>query len=276
MDRNNRCIALIIAIIGFIFSSALGLTHYVVKHASDINPGSEPVRRYILFSSLMYLFVGMALCIFQRKKLLFNFIWTYTYLYEVEVFCEFSNTFIFILQMIIDACLLIVSCSSAYYYFINHKAGTLKRICVGCWLLALLIQIVVSVLLVHQSYHWLPNNMLNAALIIIFLFTMTETIPFMRRFATAYMTGPIMSALLIIIAAIYTYSYKIKIENILVIVMCYIPNIVLATTFLLYGYWLHYSKSSDKRISTKKCAIASVLALFCGVVYMYVYLRIDT
>ena len=276
MDRNSRCIALNITITGFIFTSALGFTHYVVKYASDANPCSEPLRRYILFSSLMYLFIGMALCIFQKKILLFNYIWTYTYLYEVEVFCEFSNTFIFILQMIIGLCLLIVSYSAVYYFFINHKAKKLKLICICSWFAALIIQIIVSVLLVNQRDSWLPNNMLNTALIIIILFTMSETIPFIRRFNKVSMFGPLISMLLIVSASVYAYSIKSTNVNPVIKVMCYIPDLILSATFLIYGYWLHYSNSQDQRISTRKCAIASVLALFCGVVYMYVYLRIDT
>lgn len=273
--KNNKNSLLILASSGFIFSGVRRLYHFFRDYLSGKVLATEEVKMFALSFSLLCLFLGLTMLIDQRKHQIFNFLWMVPYGFCSVSLMYWRSTLIAILQLTIPVGLMIVVIAGVVITGFHIKVRLLMFLCRFFCALLLILQAIVFTLLVQRFDGYRVSTLLyNAAWVLIVYITMTETIPFLRmnKIISRYLT--VNTALLMVLYPAFIKDGFYPMEEPLTKILSFVPDAVLALTFLFYGFWLSRNTENEKRAGFGKCALTVLVSALAGLVFTTGYCRV--
>ena len=264
MGRLKKNKLLMLSIMSFAFCGVYEIMHFIEKYLG-IDPVINPLREHILYSGILYLLICCGMIIFQRRKIIFCFLWLYLYAYGSEAFW-FSgyNGIILSVQIFIPLCIALVIYTGTIIYVFKLRARRIKAFCRLLWLVSMVSQVMVSVVsALNTDKYSLSADMYNTAWILTILVIVLETMPFLRVFRSLTKPLTIMISLLILSSVVYAYALSLGACHLPISILTFIPYTVMAIMVPLYIALLR--KRGGQCIGISKCVVAVLVASCVGI-----------
>ncbi len=226
----------------------------------------DEIRDYELSIILLFMLLGLTILIFQQRCRLYSLIWVLSYFVGSREVWNMNDKKIFMVLSYVMAFLLLII---VVLDIANVKAWAFMVASSAIWFTVMIAQAFIMLYQMLNQEISTAVTIFYAAWFYMVLFSMTQTVPFMKIFSP---TGMILGVSSPILMASHTFLQSNLIaEEPLTIFLYRIPSFIMAITMLLYVIWIRKSESEQHRIDLFSGAIAILTGVCIGFGYIAVY-----
>lgn len=225
-------------------------------------------QEHVLCLALLYLLLGLTALVYQQKSKLYSLIWVLSYLVSSRTIWNMNDKKILTIIAYVIAFLLLAVVILDIAKVNSHAFIVVSRF---IWYTAMLAQFSI---LFYQIFFQVINAftcLFYASWFYMVLFSMTQTVPFLKMFSSSGMILGVTAPILMIINMFLQNDYIV--EEPITKLLYRLPGIVMAITMMLYVMWIRKAKILKHRFDILSGAIAIVLGVAFCLTYIIFYMK---